>query len=79
MNTIYTTQTCPWCQRAKVLMDKAGISYEEIDVTTDRALQVEMIRKSGRQSVPQIFFDDEHIGGYDELVAYLEAPRSDAA
>jgi GrxC family glutaredoxin len=72
MNTIYTTQTCPWCQRAKVLMGKQGINYTEVDVTTDRKLQIEMIQRSGRQSVPQIFFDDEHIGGYDDLVAYLQ-------
>ena len=79
MNKIYTTQTCPWCQRAKVLMDKEGIPFEEVDVTTDRELQVEMIQKSGRQTVPQIFFGAEHIGGYDDLVAYVEAQRIGAA
>ena len=71
MNKIYTTQTCPWCQRAKVLLDKEGIAYTEIDVSTDRALQIEMMQLSGRQSVPQIFFGDKHIGGYDDLVAHL--------
>ena len=79
MNVIYTTQTCPWCQRAKVLMDQKGIPFEEIDVTDDRELQIEMVRKSGRQSVPQIFFDDEHIGGYDDLVDYLARERVSAA
>ena len=79
MNKIYTTQTCPWCQRAKVLLDKEGIAFEEVDVTTDVALQQEMIEKSGRQSVPQIFFGETHIGGYDDLVSYLEKQRSNAA
>jgi GrxC family glutaredoxin len=79
MNKIYTTQTCPWCQRAKVQLDQAGIAYTEVDVTTDRALQVEMIQRSGRQSVPQIFFAEEHIGGYDDLVKYLQDNRKDAA
>lgn len=71
MNTIYTTQTCPWCLRAKVLLDKQGIDYREIDVTTDRALQTEMIERTGRQTVPQIFLNEEHIGGFDDLVSYF--------
>ncbi|MGI9291849.1 MAG: glutaredoxin 3 [Gammaproteobacteria bacterium] len=76
---MYTTQTCPWCQRAKVLLDKEGITFEEVDVTTDVALQTEMIEKSGRQSVPQIFISETHIGGYDDLVSYLETQRLGAA
>lgn len=79
MNKIYTTQTCPWCQRAKVLMDKKGIPFEEVDVTTDADLQAEMIALTGRQSVPQIFFGEEHLGGYDDLVAYLNTQRIGAA
>lgn len=79
MNKIYTTQTCPWCQRAKVLMDKEGIPFEEIDVTTDIVRQTEMIERSGRQSVPQIFFGETHVGGYDDLIVYLDAQRIGAA
>jgi glutaredoxin 3 len=79
MNEIYTTQTCPWCQRAKVALDKHGIEYREIDVTTDRALQIEMIKRSGRQSVPQIFLDGEHIGGFDDLVKHLSTQVAAAA
>ena len=79
MNKIYTTQTCPWCQRAKVLMDKEGIPFEEIDVTTDSVRQTEMIERSGRQSVPQIFFGETHVGGYDDLIVYLDAQRIGAA
>ena len=79
MNKIYTTQTCPWCQRAKLLLDKQGVEYTEVDVTTDRALQKEMIERSGRQTVPQIFFDEQHIGGYDDLVAYFNLQQAGAA
>ena len=68
MYQIYTTKTCPWCVRAKQLLDQRGLAYEEIDVSTDRALQEEMIQRSGRQSVPQIFASSLHIGGYDDLV-----------
>ena len=79
MNAIYTTQTCPWCQRAKVALDKRGIEYSEIDVTTDRALQIEMIKRSERQSVPQIFLEGEHIGGFDDLVKRLSEQDAAAA
>jgi len=79
MNEIYTTQTCPWCQRAKVALDKHGIKYREIDVTTDRALQIEMIKRSERKSVPQIFLAGEHIGGFDDLVKHLGATPAAAA
>ena len=79
MNKIYSTQYCPWCQRAKGLLDKYGIEYTEVDVTEDRALQKEMIERTGRQTVPQIFFDDEHIGGYDDLAKYLQQNNQAAA
>ena len=72
MNEIYTTQTCGWCQRAKVLLDKNVIDYREIDVTTDRELQREMIERSGRQSVPQVFLEGVHIGGFDDLAKHLQ-------
>ncbi len=78
MNEIYTTQTCPWCQRAKVLLDRHGIEFTEIDVSTDVEKQAEMIERSQRQSVPQIFLNGNHIGGYDDLVKHFES-QSDAA
>ena len=71
MFTIYSTQYCSWCQRAKLALDQRGLEFTEIDVTEDQALQQEMIARSGRQSVPQIFLGDEHIGGYDDLVRHL--------
>jgi GrxC family glutaredoxin len=79
MNIVYSTQYCPWCQRAKGLLDKNGIEYTEVDVTEDRALQTQMIERSGRKTVPQIFFGDEHIGGFDDLVKYLQVDNKDAA
>jgi GrxC family glutaredoxin len=76
MNTIYTTQYCGWCKRAKVALDQRGIEYREVDVTEDRELQKEMTRRTGRQSVPQIFLDDEHIGGYDDLIRYFSTEKA---
>ncbi len=79
MNIVYSTQYCPWCHRAKDLLDKHGIAYTEVDVTEDRELQKEMIERSGRKTVPQIFFGDEHIGGFEDLVKYLQTQNRDAA
>jgi GrxC family glutaredoxin len=76
MNTIYTTQYCGWCKRANAVLDQRGIAYREVDVTEDRELQKEMVQRTGRQSVPQIFLDDEHIGGYDDLISYFSAEKA---
>lgn len=70
---IYTTDYCPYCVRAKRLLDLKKVSYEEIDVTHNQAMRDEMMKKAeGRRTVPQIFIDDEPIGGCDDLHA-LEA------
>ena len=66
---IYTTPICPYCVRAKALLNKKGASFEEIDVLMDRGAREEMERKSGRRSVPQIFIGDVHVGGSDDLHA----------
>lgn len=67
---IFTTQVCPYCVRAKRLFDKKGVSYREIDVSTDAGLRESMTaRAGGRRTVPQIFIDGEHIGGCDDLYA----------
>jgi len=60
----------------KAILDQRGIEYREVDVTEDQALQKEMIQRTGRQSVPQIFLDDEHIGGYDDLVEYFSTEKA---
>ena len=67
--TIYSTAWCPWCDRAKRLLDRKGIGWREVDVELewndyDRA-RLEKI--SGFKSVPQIFIGDQHVGGYDDL------------
>ncbi len=64
---IYSTDNCPWCVRAKSLLTAKGLAFEEIDISSDQARTLEMIERSGRRTVPQIFIDDEPIGGFDEL------------
>jgi len=67
---IYTTKVCPHCVRAKSLLDRKGATYTTIDVTTDEELRMAMMeRAGGRRTVPQIFIDDKHIGGADDLYA----------
>ena len=64
---IYTTGSCPYCVQAKRLLSEKGVSYTEIDLTSDPALRQTMIEASGRRTVPQIFIDGCSIGGFDEL------------
>ncbi len=64
---IYTTRFCPYCFRAKRLLDKKGASYEEISVDGDPDGRAVMQERSGRHTVPQIFIDDRHVGGFDDL------------
>ncbi|UNM06535.1 MAG: glutaredoxin 3 [Holosporaceae bacterium] len=73
---IYTTDYCPFCTKAKRLLDMKGAKYEEIDVTHDAALREEMTKKAeGRRTVPQIFIDDVPVGGCDDLYALDEQGR----
>ncbi len=69
---IYATQTCPYCNMARRLLDDKGVRYTLIDVGRDKALWQEMEALSGRNTVPQIFIDATHVGGCDDLHA-LEA------
>lgn len=67
---IYTKWTCPYCARAKALLTKKGVAFEEYEISMDREKRSEMIdRSSGRTTVPQIFIDGAHIGGSDDLAA----------
>ncbi|MBN1847464.1 MAG: glutaredoxin 3 [Deltaproteobacteria bacterium] len=67
---IYTTGFCPYCEKAKRLLDQKGVAYQEIRIDENLRLGVEMKRKSGGlKSVPQIFIDDFHVGGCDDLYA----------
>jgi glutaredoxin 3 len=70
---IYTTPSCPYCVKAKSLLTKKGIKFQEIDVAQDDSVRASMIAKAGgRRTVPQIFIGETHVGGCDDLYA-LEA------
>jgi glutaredoxin 3 len=76
---VYSTLFCPYCARAKSLLERKGVAYENIDVIEQPDRRDEMVaRAGGRTSVPQIFIDGEHIGGSDELAALDRAGKLDA-
>ena len=64
---MYTRAWCPYCERARELLKHKGVAFQEIDIETDDRLREEMVRRSGRQSVPQIFIGEQHVGGSDDL------------
>jgi len=68
---IYSTATCPYCVLAKRLLDEKKIPYTEIRVDLDDSERDKMISLTGRRTVPQVFIDYKHIGGYDDLYAYF--------
>jgi glutaredoxin 3 len=77
--TIYTTMMCPYCHRAKALLDRKGVNYKEIDVGMNPALRREMQEKAnGGYTVPQIFINDVPVGGSDDLAALERQGKLDA-
>jgi len=65
---VYTGPFCNFCDAAKRLLKRNGLSFSEIDISSGEKIREEMIKKSnGRRTIPQIFFDDHHVGGYTEL------------
>lgn len=66
---IYTKPYCPYCERAKDLLQKKGAAYEEIVASHDPELRAQMNQRSGRSTYPQIFIDGLHVGGCDDLLA----------
>ena len=66
---MYTTAICPYCVAAKNFLKSRGARWTEVRVDNDPARRVEMMDRTKRTSVPQIFIGDRHVGGYDELVA----------
>jgi len=75
---IYTQPWCPYCVRAKALLDRKGVAYTEIDAPYGTAEREDSIRRAGgRTSVPQVFIDGRHIGGSDDLAALDRAGRLD--
>lgn len=76
---MYTTMFCPYCSRARALLQKKGVGFVDIDIAAEPGRRAEMIeRAGGRSTVPQIFINGEHIGGCDDLVALDRAGKLDA-
>jgi len=74
---MYSTSWCPYCDRARRLLASKGATLEEIDVESAPEKRTEMIQRSGRRSVPQIFIGDHHVGGSDDLAALEAAGKLD--
>jgi glutaredoxin 3 len=74
---IYTKHYCPYCTRAKALLQKKGVAYEEIDVENDDAKRVWLVEASGQRTVPQIFVDGRSLGGFTDIDALDRQGRLD--
>jgi glutaredoxin 3 len=66
---VYSKDYCGSCMRAKQLLRSKGVEFEEVDVTEQDELREQLIARTGRRTVPQIFIGDHHVGGYDDLYA----------
>jgi len=75
---MYTTNWCPYCERARRMLTARGASFEEIDVESAPEKRAEMLARSGRRTVPQIFIGERHVGGSDDLAAFIDAGELDA-
>ncbi len=75
---IYTLRGCPFCVRAKSLLDRKLVGYDELDVTMDYEGRARISSSTGHRTFPQIFIGDEFIGGYDELSALERTGKLDA-
>jgi glutaredoxin 3 len=74
---IYSTLICPYCNAAKNLLKSKGLDYEEIRIDLDPAQRTIMMEKANRTSVPQIFINDHHVGGFDDLNALIRVGKLD--
>lgn len=74
---IYTKENCPYCRLAKDLLSARNVTFEEIRIDLDENQKEEMIRLSNRRSVPQIFINEQSIGGYDDLAALAKSGKLD--
>lgn len=75
--TLYSTPICPYCVRAKQLLERKGQTYTEIDVSAEADRHAMIERAGGRRTVPQIFIDQLHVGGYDDLAALERSGKLD--
>lgn len=66
---VYSTRVCPFCVMAKRLLKSKGVAYEDVAVDADDARRMEMMQRSGRRTVPQIFIGEQHVGGFEDLSA----------
>lgn len=74
---MYTTAVCPYCMMAERLLVSKGVEIEKVRIDVDPARRAEMMEKTGRRTVPQIYVGDTHVGGYDDLAALDRAGRLD--
>jgi glutaredoxin 3 len=74
---VYSGPNCPYCDRAKALLRKKGVEFEEIDVEIRREEMAKVVEETGKDTIPQIFIDDFHVGGCDDLYAYEELGKLD--
>ena len=75
---VYSSDYCPYCMRAKYLLESKGVAFEEIKVDGKPQERAEMSQKAGRRSVPQIWIGSTHVGGCDDLYALERAGKLDA-
>ncbi len=76
--TVYTKHNCPYCVRAKRLLEKKGVAYEEVDVEADDALRIWLAERSGQKTVPQIFVGERSLGGFSDIDALDRDGKLDA-
>jgi len=74
---MYTTAVCPFCQMAERLLQSRGAEIDKIRIDLDQAQRADMMEKTGRRTVPQIYIGDTHVGGYDDLAALDRAGKLD--
>lgn len=74
---MYTTPFCPYCIRAKRLLEAKNVAFTDIDVGADPSLRLEMMERSGRRTVPQIWIGEQHIGGFDDMYLLEREGRLD--
>ena len=74
---MYTTGVCPYCQMAEQLLRSKGVAIDKIRVDLEPQRRVEMMEKTGRRTVPQIYIGETHVGGYDDLAALERAGKLD--
>ena len=72
---LYTTASCAFCMAAKMLLKQKGLDYTEIRVDIDMARREEMLQRAHRRTIPQIFINDQHVGGYEDLVAAAKSGK----